>query len=379
MGCFGARDSATFCAAVMRLSGVDRQCEPAGVLGLQALLLTLASAAMPPPPVPDPLGRGAPSLGSSRVEIATEGEAACVDEAQIRARLRAYLAASHAAPDPQAGQVLVEVGVAQAEPTVEATLSLTTAAGHSTRALQAATCAELVDAVALVAAMAVDPLLEVGSTAPVAGPSPKPVPAAEPGPQPEPDPQPEPEPGLRAAPEADVPRPPARTRPLRGLAWVAGGIAGGLLPCVGGVVEVGGGVHWRRLRAMAVATFQLPRERHVASGSIVLSAWGVGAHGCYVPAFGRFELAGCAMFEAGQVLGTGRNFASDRTDRRPWVGIGLRGATSVRITRWLLVSLEAQLLGHVLQPRFAVTGTQIGRTTAPTGVRAMAGLQLRLL
>ncbi|MGH1348402.1 MAG: hypothetical protein ACRBN8_43015 [Nannocystales bacterium] len=196
-----------------------------------------------------------------------------------------------------------------------------------TRTLEGETCAEVSDAALLIVAIAIDPNAAEALTAtepvpePEPEPEPEPIPEPEPVAEPEPEPVPEPEPEPEPEPDLEpVPTPPV---PVGVDLVLGGGFGLGVLPSVGGVVDLHVAARIRRWRIELGATYETPREQTSSSDPTVggrFFVWSVDARAC--PVFGRNALTVplCVGARAGLMHGTGIGDLESDSAASPWVG-----------------------------------------------------------
>ncbi len=339
-----------------------------------------------------------PAAVDDLVDVQWSGSGECRDEATLRSRVQGHLD-----PQSQLTPVSTRLHTDGHAPNITAELTITSEAGESSRVLEAASCEELLDAVALVVAMTLDPTLDLsrvddGSEAtpddgPIADPDPDVAP-----PEPETPPPSEPDTSL-PSPTQEVPpevaptpktlpettRPPEDERPTRprapvvgAIGEVAAGVSGGRIPSPSAILGIAGGITIGPWRILATHRYELPRTRALDEGSIVLWSWGLGLRGCYGARRGRFDIAGCAVFDAGQVRGRGDGLPTKASAGRPWIGIGPRVELQVGLAgRWsAFAAIEGH--GHVLQPRFHVEGIGEVFRTRTIGGSATLGVAVGL-
>ncbi|MFO7566363.1 MAG: hypothetical protein R6X02_27215 [Enhygromyxa sp.] len=266
--------------------------------------------------------------------------------------------------------------------------------GVDERRLSGPECVALADAAALVIAVGVDPL-EVsqnlaqgrrGEAAPEPATSPKPSKPAPRVEDPHDDAHEDSHAPLDAGREHDQidESPKLDQRPREeidarfSLALVGGGGYGPLQLAGAGVgLELGAFGPW--WRAAIRGLYLLPRTQRLA-GDLAgrFDGFGIAARGCAVPWVGQVELPICAGLEAGSLRGRGTGSTpAPREAGVPWaaalIGPGLRWPVRDR----LALGLDLELLVPITRGGFTIDGAVVSRLT-PVGVRAFAGLELRL-
>ena len=294
----------------------------------------------------------------------------CPTQVDVEARVRALVG-----PDAHvAGRVTAQIVRTGAR--FEATVSLQTQAGATTRTVGAEDCIAVADAVALVIAVGLDPLAVSSVVRDAEAPSIAPPPAT---PR-EPDAMP---PREAVAPRVREPAlVPRRARPELGLHGFAQGAAAvGVLPEPG--VALGGGLALRigAARLELSGSHQIGRRyAHPAvreSGALVGASVGRVA-ACWTPTAGRFIFPLCAGAEVGLMAARGRGVAPTRTARTIW-------ATAVPHVRALWFPVWRFGFGPVVEvpvaitrPHFTIDGVDGDIVRAgPLGVRV--GLVLEVL
>jgi len=179
---------------------------------------------------------------------------------------------------------------------------------QGTRALQAASCAELTEALALAIVVAIGADAEPSLPA---APAPR---------QPEPAAPPESEPGA----PTDAPTAAPSTGPaLVGAAWMVADT--GTLPAPGLGVALGVGLSWPNVQLRAVGTLLPEREGFLPladanppGASIGLLAGSVAACVPFAVKPSAFGLSACAGWELGQLSGSGTHVSTPFHQRRFW-------------------------------------------------------------
>ena len=259
--------------------------------------------------------------------------------------------------------------------------------GTEHRAFVAESCSVAIDATAVVLAVAIDP----GAVA-----------ARINWEQPEPEPEPEPEPPRRAPPAApsdfagttedpslnvvfddDLRSEPARITPQRqqvrfGLAALAGGGYGPLRAGSAAVVARVA-VFGSRWRAQLVGAWLPPTRPSLSdAGRARVDGFLIGAQGCGVLRAGPIEFPVCAGVEAGAVRAQALvPIQNPETASQPYAGITLGPGLSWAPVQRVALGLELHAVIPLVSGGFALDG-QPALGTTPVGVRALAGVEIRL-
>ncbi|WP_106090942.1 hypothetical protein [Enhygromyxa salina] len=266
--------------------------------------------------------------------------------------------------------------------------------GVERRTFVAESCAVAIDATALVLAVAIDPVAVAARINEEAH-------APEPRPKPEPEPQFEPAPPLPARSEGpDAPavavedewdpgtlvisdaradRPPEQSGRVRfGIAALAGG---GYGPMQAGSATVMGrlaviGQRWRvELRGAWLPPLRPPLNDR---GRARVDGFTVGALGCNLFHAGPVEFPLCAGIEAGAVRARALEpIQNPEMATQPIVEVVLGPGLSWAPTERVALGLEVQALIPFVFGGFALDN-QTALDTAPVGIRALAGVEIRL-
>ncbi|HEY4178197.1 MAG TPA: hypothetical protein VGM90_15225 [Kofleriaceae bacterium] len=223
-----------------------------------------------------------------------------------------------APPDPR--DVAATVTTSRVDAGVQASLTLTTDDGTSTRTVSAVTCAELVDSVALVLAMAAQP-----------------VPHA-----------PEPAP-LRATPLVErSPDEVATTRHASGWSALAGGAVANDMNAS---VLVGATVHLRRNSLGIEARYQLPEQLDVSTmGRVSVTTSALSLSPCHD--VGALSLCGTAG--AGFIHGRGTGLVDAQSATHPLVALGGRVAWTLPLTDRFALRFHLEAEATLSTTRFDV-------------------------
>lgn len=308
----------------------------------------------------------ASSLTGPAVDLRWQAPAGCPDEANVRARLRAYLGEPDDAATPSAVGAVVR---AQSDGTWELTLDFD---GGESRRLTNATCEGLAEAAVVVVAIAVAP---PGTTTP-------PAQKRDPEPPPRTDPPPEPVEPRRDAP-APAGRGPGRAaRPIGLSLGIGGGLALGVVP-LGFVLTPSVAVtrkQWRFAISGAWASRRRLRLPDLPSSGSDLVQWAVGPEACWLaPARPYLAVPLCAGVEIGEVIATPVGLANGQRRRSPWaaavVTAALRFRLHDRVRLWFAPSAVITLtptkvvVGGATDPLFRA---------APVGLRATLGVEVQV-
>jgi hypothetical protein len=256
-------------------------------------------------------------LEKVHIAYGVAADADCPDAASYRARITARNRGVSFVDRADAGRVFDVQVRADPDGQMHGRLAVRDSAGLQTvREVFGATCAEVIDALALVAALALDPQ------------------------QPQQPQQP------RAAPAPVPPATPSTARPRVGF----GASAGGIYDAVPGVGPAGGAFVDVRTRLVRVSI----------SGAVARGSASVGAaNAAFTRVVGRVDLcrdvldgpvrwAGCVRAEAGVLSGVGANIEDPVRVRRPWLapGLGLTGTKGLfgRLFGRLAFSLTVPLI-----------------------------------
>lgn len=340
------------------------------MLALRAALAAVAPEVPPPP-------------GEPRLEWVAPPQ--CPDEARGAEHLARFLGG-------RALSAPARVELAPSRPGATGHVATVTVAG-ATRTLHAEDCETLARAAALVVAVSLDPVAAAavvlereaeGGTGGTEG---------------EVEVEVETDVGSGAPPESIEPPQPERRRaswgradmPPRGDAsseqagshWLgaSGGIALALVPSLTGAVRLGYAFERNALRLQAEATYGTPRTitypaEPTVGGRFQSVVFGMRA--CFAPAAGRVSVPLCGGLEGGPIFGRGLGIANRRSPVGAWIG-GLAGAAAVvRVHPRVALTLGADLLVALRRPAFHVGDRGTLFRAAPVGLRAIAGLELRL-
>lgn len=308
------------------------------------------------------LGAFAPPAAA--IDVRWEAPAGCPDRDALTARLDARIG-----PDAQ-GPASVHGTVVMSATGYALALELVVAGEASQRALEAATCEELVDAAALIVAVALDPVFAVVEptiaeviAAPEVAPTRAPLPAPV---------------AIAATPVDPVV---ARRRPtMRALGL-------GLRPTIGAwfgalpraAATVGFDVVFparRSLRA-ELGVLAIPRQRVTITGGGA-NLWLASAvlRACFAPAVGRVRPMGCAGITAGAIGGRGFGEGIVPDSRvQAWAAITGSAGLGVVITRRFEIVVRGEGHIHLRQPGFHLEGIGALHRVGATSVTTVIGVQ----
>lgn len=375
------------------------------MLHTAALTLLLATAAEPP------------------LTLDWQAPAGCPDAAGVRAMTLDLLRQQQQgeAPPP----LDVRVVVTRAGDRWQASLALRSPLGRLDRTLSANQCPLLARATALIVAVHLDPTAVSRTLGPLLDPPVPPVLPAEPSPidlssgtaatataadptagsaattVPAPDLSSEPAPSIAppepvaparpaSAPDplpADLsPKPAPRDTRLRGHLRLAGGLDAGLLPGLGGDLELVGGLGGRRWRVEGGLLGVTPRTRPAvdgAPGGRFARLVGV-VRACAVwripPQREQVALLGCLGGEVGGLHAVGTDVAVQNPRWTPWGAALLGGAARIPVVGPLGLWVGVEAVIALRRPEFtAGADPDTVFTVTPAGVRANFGLDLQFV
>lgn len=298
--------------------------------------------------------------GVEPIRLAYYASDGCPDEAGFVARIRTRTTRARIA---WAGEVArtFTIAIDQGPPPSGRVSVQTSGRDDGTRRVQADTCSDVADALALVVALAIDPRATMPSpvaTAPAAKPATPPVVST----------------GL-----------PARES---GAFFVGldGAIATGVTPRL--LLGASPFVGWRaRTGTLFEPSVRLAFMRVGAGGVDVPNGrveftWTIGrVDVCpIVGPGGSVRVAACARFEAGALEAMRADVSSARTPLRPWVAAGLVARGEWSLFQWAFIDAEVGGVIRVTQDRFyfMMPGTPVYEVP-PVGVTAGAGVGVHFL
>jgi hypothetical protein len=295
---------------------------------------------------------------STPVRLRYTAPAECPDRAGFFEQVSARTKLARLARASESATTLV-VRIKQVEGGSAGTFELSTPQGTTAeREVKAASCEQVVAALALMTALAIDP---DASTEPVPKPAPppklEPKPAAKSGPRSE----------RRATP----PPAPARTRVKAGVALEAlGGIAPGLVPAVRPFVELDreGRSAWGFAARLSASR---PRTKvNTDSGAGEFRLWSARLEGCpaHFRAVRPVWLSACLTFDAGKLTATGSGVTPSQKVSRPWLVTGVTTRLELRLFDVLAIEAAGEIMFPLVRDRFFVgTDATVHRTPAVAG------------
>lgn len=327
------------------------------------------------------------------LDLEWRAPAGCPTAEEIRDRVEAVL--GRAFP-PQSDRVLSVHGSITRTGGSQWRLALTMADGGDAdeRSFEADTCDALREPAAVVIAVAADPYLDMPPAAKTDALVPSPPASKAPASvvttrKQEPEAvraRPEPAEGgelrRRPSPAAEPTESSARSarpRPkLRFTAGVAGGLALGNLPGVGGVLLPSLGLLAPRVRFdLGVAHLFRRRRAYQSGAGASLGVTAVRPELCWRAGRGALRLPVCGGVEVGILRGSGYGVVDGQARRHVWaaglVGAGITWAVHSRVA----LRARGELAIHATRREFTIAGDAVF-TTRAVGGRLLAGLEVRL-
>jgi hypothetical protein len=164
-------------------------------------------------------------------------------------------------------------------------------------------------------------------------------------------------------------------------ARLGAGLGGLLLPGAGVGLSLAPFVGNPRVHARAVAQYWAPQTiafdpPRDASGELQLVTGGVRV--CPQLAWARVRIPLCAGADAGAMLGRGRgrDLATSRSARGPWVGAVLEPGVTVGVTSHVSLWLALEGVVSLYRPRFAIEGAPQAWTAGAGALRGLVGVQV---
>ena len=289
-----------------------------------------------------------------RLRYAAPAECPTADDfaAEVRARTALARISAGAGPD-----TTLDVHIKNVEGGSAGTIRLYTDVGATTpREVKAATCVQVVSALALMAALAIDPEA-----------------STEPAPEPKVQEKPAPPPPAPVVPARIVP--PAASARFRWKAGVALEALDGVTPDV--VLGVRpffemvreGPSPWGFAARLSGAYARGTAPR-IAEGSGEFTVWALRLEGCplhYRP-WAPLWLSSCLTLDGGELDAAGKDVAPAAEVRRAWVTGGVSGRLEIRLFDLLSLELGGGVLFPFVRDRFYLgTGATLYRTPAVAG------------
>ncbi len=332
----------------------------ASCASLSVLLVASASSAQPTAPPPS---------------VSYEAPPDCGSQSEFEARVRGRTRSRTLEPTAEARPTRFEVSIRRDQERVFGTLTIHEASGDAKiREIEAASCSEAINGLALIAALTLDPSSTLKT---------------EPEPAPESPPEPPPAP-VRPSPPAPAPRPEVDHEPAKSKSSVfrmdgsmsalgASGVAtenrAGLEGAFGffstAVVSSGSLVRFgvRTVQSDDVSTTQ--GDATLEWRALVLELCPA-----LLPLGDTLWLSLCAASEFGELEGQGHNTDNERSETAPWIALGPK-----LLARWEVLSpLFLQVGGEAQFPlnrdRFLLADVEVYEIPAVTW-RAQAGVGVR--
>ena len=169
--------------------------------------------------------------------------------------------------------------------------------------------------------------------------------------------------------------------PIDAVLRIAGGVDAGILPGVGGGLDVSLGATGRWWRAEGHASHWFSRRDEFEDEPGVggeLSLWSGGVRGCFVPAFGRLEVPVCTGVELGQVVAEGFGGTVNFDARDLWAGVVLAPGVVWLPRPW--IGLYGGVDGFVALTRPGYSGENRPglHRSAGVAIRATVGVEVRV-
>ena len=299
----------------------------------------------------------------------------CPGTAALREAIESNLARDEFGPGLEA--VKVQGDIEGTAPNWRLRVSVRLPGGQVEREVTSSRCEELAAAAGLIIAVALDPLrvVETIETARAAEPAPPAAPPLVFRPV---------EPMVRDADEPPSDSGRAVPRPGRLHADVrVGGVAEyGSVDALRGGVTGSAGLVGPWYRADLGLQYWAPRRitpfGAEPDAGVSIQQAGVGGRGCLMPRLGPIELASCVGFEGGAAIARGIGVDRSRLSSLPWAaavfGQELGWISNKRVGLW--AGADAML--HVVRPRYTLADLGQVVQTGFVGVRAVAGVAMRL-
>ena len=168
---------------------------------------------------------------------------------------------------------------------------------------------------------------------------------------------------------------------LEGGLRIGAGVGGLLLPAAGVGVSLAPFLGTARIHLRAIARYWAPQTvafdpRRDAAGELQLVTGGVRV--CPQLEWDRVRIPLCAGADAGAMLGrgTGRDLATPRSARGPWVGAVLEPGVTIGVTSRVSLWLALEGVVSLYRPKFAVEGASWAWTAGAGAVQGLFGVQV---
>jgi hypothetical protein len=332
------------------------------------LALSVAGVLLAPPPADS-----APDTPDPQEPVRLEWDVpeGCPPRTGLRERIEHHL--GRPLTDVPPGRVFASTRIEQRDDDrYWARIDLRTPSGSGDREVDADTCEELTDGVAIVISLAIDTWLESQAQEPEPEPEPEPESEPEPEPVPVPDPAPAPDP-------TPTPEPPR----LMGTLALRPGISVGALP-VGANAALSIGVAGPHLRLGMVAAHAFSRRARFDEEPAVgvdMRLYTVGIEAGYAFTWTRprvgLELPVRGGFELGPLVGRGAGVDSPGTARPLWLAATAGAGFAVAPERWIAVGIQAEAVVPLVRPAFDVEPLGEAFRVRNAGFRGWATIELR--
>lgn len=162
---------------------------------------------------------------------------------------------------------------------------------------------------------------------------------------------------------------------------VSGGIGRAIVPALTAAIRLGHAFDRGAFRLRTDVTYAPPRVLTYAAAPDVggrFQSVAVGVRACFAPGTARVTAPLCAGLEGAAVLGRGVGIGDARSPVGVWAGgLGSAGVV-VRVHPRLALTADAELALGLRRPAFHVGSRETLFRATPAGVRALAGLELRV-
>jgi hypothetical protein len=229
------------------------------------------------------------------------------------------------------------------------------------RRIGAATCVELVDALAAAMSLALESF--ASPEKPTAPEDETPAKSEQPAP-----PRPRPK-AFRPSVDASSP-----VVPVVGLGMM---LDVGALPAPALGVAALAGLEWTRFDLWATGALTTPQRQSFEGGGGEFDLVFGGVSACYAPERSTWEIGACLTGEAGRIRGMGVNVQTAREGSALWLALVPSARLALRPAprRWG-VFLQGGLVIPLTRRPFELTEVGVVHTPAPLGFRSLAGIEL---